>query len=250
MMKLTVLGSGNCELRRERSSPAYLLEIDGRLFMLDLGQGAWRRFLDTGADPFRLEAVFISHHHLDHLADLLPLLFALRYDPGMAQNARVHLLAHQELEPILHGLAEVLGRAVQPPEGTFHPHFLSPGQDLELGGLRITTAPARHIATSLAFRLEHQGRSLVYLGDSAYDPGLVTLARGAGLLVAHCAASEENPKHLHPAAAGRLAAEAEVETLLLSHLNRHMDPGRAVADAGRRFSGRVLAARDLMTLEP
>ena len=76
-MRLTVLGSGSCELRQDRSSPAYLVQAEDSALMLDLGQGAWRRLLEQGVEPAYLQGLLLSHHHLDHMSDLLPLLFAL-----------------------------------------------------------------------------------------------------------------------------------------------------------------------------
>lgn len=249
-MRLTVLGSGSCELRRERSSPAYLLEAGEALFLLDLGQGAWRRFLEQGLDPAAVRGVLLSHHHLDHLSDLLPLLFALNFDPEMHRHARLTLVGHQGVARVMEGLAGVFGSWVQPPAENLQTLWLEPGQEAELAGLAIRTAPARHMETSLAYRLERGGASLVYLGDSEYDPALVELARGAELLVAHCAATDQNPKpgHLGPSQAGRLAAEAGVKTLLLSHLYREVDAAEAVSAAGRVFGGQVLAAADGMRL--
>ncbi len=250
-LTLTVLGSGSCELRAERSSPAYLVTAGQTKLMLDLGQGAWRRLLEEGHRPEQVRAVLISHHHLDHLSDLLPLMFALKHDPLLREKAALRLVGHARLEPVLAGLSGVFGSWVQPPPERLALELLEPGQGLSLAGLTITTAPARHLETSLAYRLEYAGGSLVYLGDSEATAELAALARGADLLVAHCAATDQNPKpgHLHPRAAGRLAGEAGVKTLLLSHLYREVDPEQAVASAGREFEGRVLAARDGLAVE-
>jgi ribonuclease BN (tRNA processing enzyme) len=249
-MRLTVLGSGSCELRRERSSPAYLLEAQGFALLLDLGQGALRRLLDSGRDPAGLGAVLLSHHHPDHLGDLVPLLFALNYDPHMRQNARLRLLAHAGVQPLLAGLQGLFGSWLSPPPERLTPTWLEPGQELELGPFRLSVAAAEHTPLSLAFRLELAGASLVYLGDSAASPELARFCQGAGLLIAHCAASDQAPKtgHLSPGLAGRLAAQARVGALLLSHFYAEVDPDQAVPAAKAHFPGPVWAARDLMAL--
>ena len=64
-MQLTVLGSGSCELKAERSSSSYLFQAGDACFLLDLGQGAWRRLLDSGVPASAVNGVLISHHHLD-----------------------------------------------------------------------------------------------------------------------------------------------------------------------------------------
>lgn len=250
-MLLTVLGSGTCELRPERSSPAYLVEAGGAALMLDLGQGAWRRLMELGRDPAELSGVIISHPHLDHLADLLPLLFALKYDPRLKERTRLTLLAHPGVGRMVAELGAVFGGWLEPPEPPLTRRWLEPGQGLELAGVRVATAAAVHHAHSLAWRLEAGGASLVYLGDSEAGGELAAFAAGAGLLICHCAGNDEAPKegHLHPAGCGRLAAEAGVGGLLLSHFYAEVDPEAAKASAGEHFGGPLWAARDGLCLE-
>lgn len=250
-MLLTVLGSGTCEIRPEASSPAYLVEAGQAAFLLDLGQGALRRLLEAGRDPARLTAALISHHHPDHMADLIPLLFALNYDPRMKAQAGLSLVGHPGLQGVLGGLAQAFGHWLEPDPANLTPRWLQAGQSLELAGTAIHTAAAAHVATSLAYRLEHRGASLVYLGDSQATPELVEFCRGAELVIAHCAGPDDAPKpgHLTPGAAGRLAQEAGAASLLLSHLYSTMDPLQALASAQADFGGPVWLARDLSSWE-
>lgn len=249
-MGLTVLGSGSCELRRERSSPAYLLEAKGFSLLLDLGQGALRRLLDTGRDPAALGAVLLSHHHPDHLGDLIPLLFALNHDPHMRDTARLGLLAHAGLAPILAGLQGLFGAWLSPPPERLAPTWLQPGQETTLGPWLVRAAAAGHTPFSLAYRLECTGASLVYLGDSPASPDLAPFCQDTGLLIVHCAGSDHDPKpgHASPRQAGGLAARAGAKALLLSHFYGDVDPEAAVASARALFSGPVWAARDFLAL--
>ena len=193
-MRITVLGSGTCELRPERSSPAYWLQAGGLGIMLDLGQGAWKRLLDSGRQAAEVDAVIISHPHPDHMADLIPLLFALKYDPELAARARISLLAHTGLEPLLTALNQAWSnwltrrRRCSPGVGW------TPGDRTQLGEMSIATTAAVHHPHSLAWRLEADGRSLVYLGDSEADQELARFAQGADLLICHCAGTDQEPK--------------------------------------------------------
>lgn len=250
-MRITVLGSGTCELRPERSSPAYWLQAGGLGIMLDLGQGAWRRLLDSGHQAAEVDAVIISHPHPDHMADLIPLLFALKYDPELAARARISLLAHTGLAPLLTALNQAWSNWLDPPPEVLTRRWLEPGDRTQLGEVSIATTAAVHHPHSLAWRLEADGRSLVYLGDSEADQELARFAQGADLLICHCAGTDQEPKagHLHPAACGRLAAEAQAGALLLSHFYRVVDPEQAAASAAKRFSGKIWAAFDGLHLE-
>ena len=250
-MRLTVLGSGTCELKAERSSPAYLVEAGGTSVLLDLGQGALRRLMETGVDPVDVDAVLLSHHHLDHFADVLPLLFALNYDPTMSAEARVTIVGDRSLEEVFAGLGEAFGEWVQPSPQVLTRRLVVPGDVLSLGELDVRCERAAHMGSSLAYRLERQGVGLVYLGDSTATEDLVTFAAGADLLVCHTvgSADDRTPNHISPSDAGVLARDAGVGALLLSHLYRSQDLEKSVAEAGRAFDGRVIVAEDLMVLD-
>ncbi len=249
-LTLTVLGSGSCELRAERSSPSYLLEGGGTSLMLDLGQGAWRRLLEAGRRPHELNGVFLSHHHLDHSADLLPLLFALNYDPVMHERARLTLWGHELVGGMLAGLEGVFGGWVRPGEERLRFVPVGPGGSARAGEMELSFAAASHIDSSLALRVRCGGADLVYLGDSEASPELADFVAGAGLVVAHCAAPDQRPKkgHITPSAAGELSQRAGAGGLLLSHLYREVDPEDAVRAASAAFSGPVRAASDLMQI--
>lgn len=151
---------------------------------------------------------------------------------------------------MLAGLEPVFGPWLQPPPEVLERRWLRPGQETAMGELTISTTAVAHHQFSLAFRLQAGGTSLVYLGDSEASPALARFAAGAELLICHCAGSDQAPKagHLHPAACGRLAAEAGVWALLLSHLYRDVNPGLAVASAAGQFRGAVWAAYDHLEL--
>ena len=250
-MKFTVLGSGSCELDPRRSSPAHLVQAESSALLLDAGQGALRRLMEHGFDPADLNGVLLSHHHLDHMADLLPLFFALNYDSRLHELGSITLACHTGVKQILDGLENVFGGWVRPDMQNLALKFLEPGDGFSLGGIGIKTAPATHLPTSIAFRLEQGGKSLVYLGDSEPNPDVAELAKGADLLVTDCAATDENPKpgHIGPTQSGELAQEAGVKKLLLCHLYREMDPEDICRRVGKVFSGEVIAAHDLLTVD-
>ena len=250
-MKFTVLGSGSCELDPRRSSPAHLLRAGDTDLLLDAGQGALRRLMETGFDPADLDGVLLSHHHLDHLADLLPLFFALNYDSRMHERGCMILAGHRGLKEIMDGLSNVFGGWVRPEVRNLALKLLVPGDGFTLGGVKIETAQATHLPTSLAWRLTYQGKSLAYLGDTEPNPAVEELARGVDLLVANCAASDDAPKpgHMGPTMCGSLAQKAGAKKLLLCHLYRDMDPEDVRQRAGGVFSGEVIAAEDLLTVE-
>ena len=249
-LRLTVLGSGTCELRAEASSPAHLVSAGGTHLVMDLGQGALRRLMQAGVAPVDLSAVLLTHHHLDHMADLLPLLFAANYDPAMKERARLTLAAHHGLAEVLSSLEVAFDHWLTPTPPVVSPLWLTPGEQFTVGPITVACASASHMETSLAYRLTFGSASLVYLGDSEAHPGLVEFCTGASLLLVNCASTDEHPKpgHLGARAAGELAAAAKVGGLLLSHLYSDVDPRQSLASAQEVYEGPLWLAADLMRL--
>jgi ribonuclease BN (tRNA processing enzyme) len=154
-----------------------------------------------------------------------------------------------------------------------HAHDLTaPGVVMQDGAMKVTSAVVSHplVKDAYAYRFDAPDRSIVISGDTTRSANLVKLAEGADVLVhealypeaidrivARVPNAATLKKHIlesHTTAedCGRIAAEAGVKTLVLSHL-APSDPSLVTeamwADAARRhFSGRVVVGRDLMEL--
>jgi ribonuclease BN (tRNA processing enzyme) len=119
---------------------------------------------------------------------------------------------------------------------------LSPQADFELGPLRLRVDRTVHPIEAYAIRVEHNGKSLVYSGDSGVCEGLVRLAEDADLFL--CEASFHEGRDFAPDVhlTGRQAAEhakrARVSRLLLTHIPPWNDPARTLSEAAD-FEGRV-----------
>jgi ribonuclease BN (tRNA processing enzyme) len=147
-------------------------------------------------------------------------------------------------------LKEAFAGWVEPPPGLMDLRELDPdGPDAVISdGLVIRSAPTNHTAGSLAYRVEADGRSLVYSGDTDISDSLVDLAKAADLLVLECANPFKVPGHLTPAEAGSLAARAGVARLVLTHFYPPCDEVDVVALAAQEFGGDILRAEDGLSL--
>jgi len=251
-MKLTVLGSGTGWPRRERNAAGYFVEAGSYRLLLDFGPGTLRRLTEAGKDLNELDIIFLSHWHPDHVADVVPYLFATRYRLGFVREKPVKLISAVGFQDFYSALKGAFGHWIEPPEGLLE-IIERPRKEmarLELPGLCLLTAPARHNPESLAIRIEAEGRSLIYTGDTEYAPEVVELASGADLMICECSAPEETPVegHATPSVAARMAAEAGVKSLLLSHFYPPCDEADLITPARKYFAGRVLLASDFMCL--
>jgi ribonuclease BN (tRNA processing enzyme) len=210
-------------------SPAscYLLQAghEGRTYSLvvDLGNGALGA-LQRHVDLADVDAVVLSHLHVDHCIDLASYYVVRTYQPGgMLPPLPVHGPAG--------GSARVAAASGFPDrtgvDKVFDFFDWKSGRAVQLGPFTVTPAQVAHPVETYALRIEEQGRVLVYSGDSGPSTALVDLASGADLFL--CEASflvgGDNPPDLHLTGreAGLHASRAGVGRLLLTHIPAWVD---------------------------
>ncbi|MEW5735532.1 MAG: MBL fold metallo-hydrolase [Thermodesulfobacteriota bacterium] len=248
-LQVTILGSGTIVPRLDRSGPAVLVRAGGLHVLLDAGPGAMRQLVAAKSHPALLSAVFISHLHPDHTAELGPLIFALKYGRFAEREQPLRIMGGRGIGRFLDILAEAWGRWVAlTPQMSVRELDNERRDRTDLDGLIFQTAPSNHTDQSLSVRIEYLGKSVVYSGDTGESPELVALARGADLLLCEASMPDETPVpgHMTPSAAGRTAAEAGVKTLVLTHLYPEADAVDIVSQCRRTYSGNLFVAADLM----
>ncbi len=252
-MKLTILGSGTGWIRLDRNAPGYLLEENGFCLVLDFGPGILKQFLKTGKKLEDISAIFLSHFHPDHTAELIPFFFATRYNLGYFRRENFYLYAGSGFREFYQGLQKAYGRWVEPPEGLLIIKELPVEKNytFKIGPFYTKVTPVKHNPESLAIRLEARGKSLVYSGDTGYCANIIELADNADVLILECSNFGEvkAEHHLSPEEAGRIAEKAGVKRLIISHIYPHSDVPELKLFVEKEFSGEVIIAKDLMEIE-
>ncbi len=242
-MRLTVLGSSGTHAARGRACSSYLVEAGGTRALLDCGNGSLANLTQV-IDVAELDAVVLSHLHVDHCADIFGLYYALRFHPEGPQTVDVYAPkgAHGHLAHMVHGDPE-FGRRCRFRE-------VAAGDVVEVGALTLTLYASAHPVETLASRVEADGQVLAYSGDSGQTPRLHDCARDADLFVCDSswlAADGPHPPDLHMDGrqAGATAAAANARRLLVTHVFPTVDPESVAAEARTEFGGEVLIADDL-----
>jgi ribonuclease BN (tRNA processing enzyme) len=241
-VQTTIVGCSGSYPGPESPASCYLIDADGFRLSLDIGNGslgALQRF----APLDEIDAICLSHLHTDHCIDLLSYFVVQRYHPG---GPRPKIPVYGPA-----GAVERLARALGPEPGglitdAFEFRTLTPGT-CEIGPLRVTSAHMSHPVETFGFRIEHDGQSLAYSGDTGPTDELVKLAAGADVLL--CEASfldgADHPADLHLTAreAAQLAVRAEVGDLVLTHLVAWNDAATTFEQASATgFDGRLRLA--------
>jgi ribonuclease BN (tRNA processing enzyme) len=249
-VKLTVVGcSGSISGPRSPAS-CYLVQArhaDGDFsLVLDLGPGALGA-LYHHLEPSRIGAVGLSHLHADHCLDLCGLYVALAYAPG-GPRPKISVYGPQGTLPRLaraYHAPPPITPGVEPEATRFEERFDFHDWAAEqvIGPFAVRTAPVSHPTPAYAVRVTEisTGATLVYSGDTGPGPALVDLARGADLLLAEAAFLDrpDNAPNLHLSGpqAARVAADAGVGRLMLTHIPPWHDPQQVLAEARPHYAG-------------
>jgi len=249
-MHLTILGSGTGVPSLTRGSPGALVTYAGTIIMLDSGPGTLQKMLHAGVTYKDINYVLYSHVHPDHVADLVALIFACKYqdDP---RTKDLHIIGGPRFRSYFDGLARLYGRWVTP--DTFQIYITEVGADtVYVGPLWVSTLPLQHARESVGYRIESPEKKVVaYSGDTDYCENLVVLAQEADVLVVEASFPEGHkiPGHLTPSLAGRAARTARCRRLVLTHLYPPCDETDVVEACRREYGGEIVLAEDLMTIK-
>jgi ribonuclease BN (tRNA processing enzyme) len=241
-MTLTVVGCSGSFAGPDSAASCYLLEGVHEektwRILLDLGSGALGA-LQRYVDPLLVDAVMVSHLHPDHYFDISGLYVMWRYHPD-GEQARIPVWGPAGIGAQMaraYGLPKDPGMSAQ---FEFHEYD---GQPVRLGPFTIHPAPVVHPITAYGMRVECEGVSVVYSGDTGPCQELVDLAAGADLLLCEAAFVESghNPVDLHLTGkqAGAAAAEAGVQRLVLTHIPPWHDPHVVLAEAREAYDGPI-----------
>jgi ribonuclease BN (tRNA processing enzyme) len=274
-LTVQILGSGGPAINRERASSSYLLWIGGQARMLvDMGGGAYLRFGQSAAKLSDLALVAISHLHPDHVSDLPAILWLsrqVRQEPliivGPSAGRGVAGPAGYDVAPDFatflvrlfdekNGAFQVMGATLGAATGNGVPLNVSvvdvlkaePSTVFDGQGLKVTALGIPHAnMPTLAYRVETRDGSIVFSSDqTGTDPKFVDFAKNADVLIMHLAiaAGTANPLHAAPAVVGRIAQEAGVGQLIVSHIGP-FDLDAAIAELKRSYTGPLIIGADL-----
>lgn len=253
-MKLIILGSGTSLPHPQRASPAHWLGTDSGTLLLDIGADTLHRMAQEQLDWANLDAIWLSHFHLDHCAGLAPLLFASRSAPQTQKRRKpLNIFGGQGYKKIFEALdASNNYRLFQQPFPVVM-NEVEPGEPFEiLPEVHAVTFSTPHTHESLAVRLtDKSGSTVVYTSDTGRSDELAHFATGADLLLMDCSFWRDKPvkKHLELVEAIDLARRASPRQLVLSHLYFEWD-GIDVAEKARElWEGETVEARDGLRLE-
>ena len=256
-VSLQILGSGG-PFGGGRASAGYIVWIDGvSRIMVDAGGGTFVRFHQAGATLPDLRLLALSHLHPDHASDIPALLWPRGGDLRVSGPSGSP--AFPSMDDFLGGLVgpdgvfRVLSARVTLETVTVDVAASAPTDVLTEGRVRVRGLGVPHGSVpTVGYRVDVGDASVAFSSDqNGSNPAFTDFVRGVDVLVVHFAGSEASSGsatdlHARPSVWGQMAADADVGTLVLSHLSANQDLPENVAHLRSRYGGPLTIASDLL----
>jgi ribonuclease BN (tRNA processing enzyme) len=269
---------------RSRQMTSHVMLSNGSAYVLDCGMGVTNQFARTGSPFSALKSIFITHHHADHNIEYGPFL-VIGWVRGMKQTVRAYgpPPLTQMTEDFLRYAKVTIDFWAEdfkrPPLEMIDVHDLATaGPVMQDENVRVMSVLVQHppVTPAYGYRFDFADRSIAFSGDTVPLHAVAQMAKGADLLVheamnfkaietfergqlqmgavpgsietimAHMRADHSAPEDV-----GRIAQEAGVKTLVLSHLgpsDASVSDAEWRAAAAQNFSGEIIVAHDLMVI--
>jgi ribonuclease BN (tRNA processing enzyme) len=246
---VTIIGCSGSFAGPDSPASCYLVQAEHEdrtwSIALDLGNGSLGA-LQRHITPYAVDAVLLSHLHVDHCIDLCGLYVMMKYVPGGPGRGPVPTWGPP-------GTGAHLARAYGDVDsedllGVFAFHDLRARDGVRIGPFEITPFRVRHPVEAFGFRVEADGRVLAYTGDTDTCEALETLMAGADLVLADSAFVDgrDTVRGIHLSgsrAAAAAVAAGGVDRLMLTHMPAWNDPEVCRAQASAVWPGEVELAK-------
>jgi ribonuclease BN (tRNA processing enzyme) len=243
MDSFTFLGTGGGRfalLTQRRYSGGIWLDFEARI-ILDPGPGALVRALQFGKKPEKLDAVLLSHGHLDHYNDAEVMIEAMTYG---AKEMRGFLVTN---EKTLEYISEYHRNAVK---------VIIPDAEekFRINNLEVQAIPTFNHEDGIGFRFFTERGIVTYTSDTGYSEDLLEYYRGSRVLILNVIFpdSKEIKPHLNTEKAVKIVENAKPELAVIQHFGMSMlnaNPEREAELIEKKTGIRTIAARDGMTID-
>ena len=254
--KLTLLGTGTFFVSTDRSSSAYLLEVDDKKILIDCGPGTLMRLSQIGVELEDIDYVFITHLHADHTSDLFSFFMNFRLKDAFSKGKLSkfpQIFGPQGIDDFLLKLSKAY--KLLSVKGWEKIKFLKANKKQKIGNISIESFNVKHIvfglnANGLAYRFTVGNKVITFSGDCIKCSGIEKASKEADLFI--CDASYSKRKgstaHMDTHDIGMISQKSSVKKVVLSHFYPQTDNIDLVKEVKEKFFGEVIRGKDLMAI--
>ncbi len=246
-MFITLLGTGVLIPELNRAQAGILVETEENLVLFDCGNGVLKRIIQSGYEHEDIHHVFLSHTHIDHTCDLIPLVGA----NFLKGKLDLKLYGPKGTEDWLSNILDVYNYIerinVQVKE-------IEDGELIEIGDLKVKCRYVSHSILALGFRIEC-GSSLVYSGDTETCIAVKDLcSEKTDLLIHECSFLDDSPfrfGHTTPSTLSQFLKNININSLIITHIYPETRPFEdfIIKSIRKNYENDLIIGEDLFRVE-
>lgn len=251
MMRFAFLGYSGAVQLENSDNASLLLEQQGHGFLVDVSGGACGKLRELGFDPLNLDAILLTHQHIDHLYGLPSLLHQMWL---MGRTRPINIFGLPETLDLARKLVALF--ALPEKKGIYPIQFteIQPGESNGWQDVTLHWIEMDHGVPTVGFQLVQGGVSqFFYSADTRYCPTLAAQLKGTKVIVHEAATLGEQKEatrskgHSTAGEAAQLAADAQADMLYLFHFDytyaQRLE--EFVQEAAGSFGGTILLPESL-----
>lgn len=243
-MRVVFVGTGVTIFSKKRCAPCLIIEFDGDMLVFDCGPGSMRNATLLGYETKDFKYIFITHLHLDHIADLIPLL----KERWLTTQKELIVFGPPGLKKFVNLQIEDVYLYLKGCHGIVKVNEKRSGFVTRITSLSVTCTPTKH-ADGVAYRIDTNRKSILYSGDTTYDENLAEFGKSVDLAILECSfPSREELKgfHMSPEDVGILASKMKAKKVALVHLYPECDgkEEEMIRKVKDYFDGEVIIPND------
>jgi ribonuclease Z len=272
--RVTLLGTGAPPPRLDRFGPSTLVEVGKQKFIFDAGRGAMQRLHQLGIPFSEITAMFLTHHHSDHVVGFPDLWltgwigrsWGKRYEPLRVWGP-VGTKQMMEHLPLAFAVDIRVRSRSYPPEGVkLVATEIQEGVAFQDDEITVSAFEVDHGGEELpafGYRIDYKNHSVVLSGDTTFNENLIRHAQGADLLIhevtAFAGSVAESPdqlkrisaNHTTPDQAGDIFCRVQPKLAVYNHLLLFGDakPEDLVPATRKKYSGALMVGEDLLQID-
>jgi ribonuclease Z len=278
--RVTLLGTGTPTILPDRLGPATLVEIGNLKLLFDAGRGVPIRLAQVRIPPARIDALFITHYHSDHVHGIPDLWLTGWLPAGGQRKEAFHVIGPTGAKDLMANLERAYAADIRiriadqdlPPAGVAVrvDEFASDGVVYERDGVRVTAFEVDHgaeIKPAYGYRIDYGGRSTLISGDTRFSENLIRNGIGVDLLVHAVAGSKPDlmqnivvrrilDHHTLPPAAATVFNRTKPKLAVYTHIvlqrTATVPPPtieEIIAETRETYSGPLQVGEDLMSFD-
>lgn len=280
--KVTLLGTASPTPRPDRFGPSTLVEAGDQKLLIDAGRGVPIRLRQLGVPLGKIDVLFITHYHSDHVSGIPDVWLTGWLSPPFGRRtAPFHVIGPVGAKALMSNLEKAYALDVKirledeklPPEGiaTAVEEFDKDGTVYEKNGVRVIAFAVEHgaaIKPAVGYRIEYKGRAVVFSGDTRYEQNVIKHGTGADLLIHEVGSARPElmaasvpvqriiAHHTTPREAGMVFSQAKPKMAVYAHIvllssEKIAEPtlDDVVAETRRTYAGPLTIGEDLMSFE-